>query len=139
MVIVDREIPEKSFTPLERRSAKESVVECADRNRHTFNGDIGYPCLFSLCFQLPLPGTIVTYATLATRVWTTILSALRDKIEKTVREGRKEGKKREKRKKGRRNGKNAELEKRERKKIAFSQLDIPSSVYAPAEKHEEKI
>lgn len=67
-------------------------------NRHTFNGDIDYPCLFSLCFQLPLPGgSVVTYPTPGTRVWTTVPSFAsrakdekRDEIEKAVQESRNE-------------------------------------------------
>lgn len=43
------------------RGERGSVVERAGRNRRTLNGDIGYPCLFSLYFQLPLPTRPVTF------------------------------------------------------------------------------
>jgi len=45
----------------ETKHRREGVVERAGRNRRTLNGDIGYPCLFSLCFQLPLAAGAVVH------------------------------------------------------------------------------
>lgn len=47
--------------PRDEAQKGERSRACAGRNRRTLNGDIGYPCLFSLCFQLPLPAGAVMH------------------------------------------------------------------------------
>lgn len=41
-----------------RDEAQKRVVKRAGCIRRALNGDIGYPCLFSLCFQLSLPVSV---------------------------------------------------------------------------------
>lgn len=48
-------------SPRDEAQKGERSRACAGRNRRTLNGDIGYPCLFSLCFQLPLPAGAVMH------------------------------------------------------------------------------